>query len=101
MTNKLTKQLTQNLKVDGKKRKIHSFEINQDLSIYQSLSKKPRKMLSQKNSDINHEEKIFKCDICNKIFGKNYNLKQHIESVHGEKTIKCHICPSSFTQKET
>ena len=51
----MTKQLTQNLKVDGKKRKIHSFEINQDLSIYQSLSKKPRKMLSQKNSDINHD----------------------------------------------
>ena len=100
MTNKLTEKISQNPKVDGKKRKIDNFDINQDLSIYHSLSKKPRKELNQKTADINYEEKLFKCDKCDKNFGKNCNLKTHIKSVHGEKIFKCNICPSSFTKKK-
>ena len=83
---KLTEQVTQNLEVCGKKRKIDDFKKGvQDFSNYQNPSKKPREN--------------FKCVICSKSYKKSGNLKQHIESAHEEKSYKCDLCSSKFTEK--
>ena len=81
MNSKLTRQINQTLKVGGKNGNIENFKMEQELSIYQNPSKKPRQRLS-----INiHEKKIFKCDICSKSFKQRGHFKTHIESVHGGK----------------
>ena len=97
--NKFTEKVTQNLKVDRKKRKMDSSEIEQDLSSYQTPSKKCRQNLKKENEGFIHEEKMFICDICNKSSKTTSDLNRHIESVHGGRTFKCDICPSNFTQK--
>jgi len=45
---KSSKQVTQNLKIGGKKRKMDSFKIEQDLRIYQDPSKRARTNLKKK-----------------------------------------------------
>ena len=99
MTNKSTEQVTRNLKASGKKRKIDSFRIEQDLSIHHNPSKKPRKNLNKKRKGKVHEEKILDCDIRSKTFKTNCTLKKHIKSVHEGKTFKCYICQSALTNK--
>ena len=40
-----------------------------------------------------------KCDICNKEFNKNYNLKVHKQNVHeGQKLYGCEKCEKQFAQ---
>ena len=64
--NKSSENVAQNLKVGGKKRKMDSFEKEQDLNLFENPSKKPRKNLNKSNGSIIHEEKVFNCDICSK-----------------------------------
>ena len=102
MTNKSITKVTQHLKYGGKKGKIDSFEMEQELKNYQNPSIKSKdslKKLNKNNEDIIYQEKVFKCDICYETFKKNQNLKHHIQSVHEGKTFKCDICPSTFADQ--
>ena len=43
-------------------------------------------------------EKIFKCEMCNYITNKSYNLKRHANKVHSEFFKQC-ICGKKYTTK--
>ena len=99
MKNKLSDQDAQNLEIIKKIWKNDYFEIQQDLSMCQNSSIKPRQNLNKMIKFNNHEGKKFNCDICSKSFMSNGNFKKHFESAHRGKTFKCDICPSSFREK--
>ena len=42
----------------------------------------------------------FKCDICNKAFGRNDGLLRHIKEIH-ENPKKCEFCGKYFGRQET
>ncbi|XP_045204445.2 zinc finger protein 729-like [Mercenaria mercenaria] len=48
----------------------------------------------------NHSQK-FICDICQKQFGYNWDLKRHREQVHAEASYICHICSKAYKVKKS
>lgn len=44
-------------------------------------------------------EKPYKCDICGKAFGLEYNMKIHRRIHSGDKPHKCQICGKQFAQR--
>ena len=44
-------------------------------------------------------EKPYKCDICEKGFGLEYNMKIHRRIHSGDRPYKCEVCNKSFAQK--
>ncbi|GBM21452.1 hypothetical protein AVEN_161062-1 [Araneus ventricosus] len=44
-------------------------------------------------------EKLFTCEICQKSFGRNDHLKQHMKNHSKENDFKCDICDRSFQRK--
>ena len=44
-------------------------------------------------------EKPYKCDICHRTFGLEYNMKIHRRVHSGDKPYKCTVCGKSFAQK--
>ncbi|XP_069740508.1 zinc finger protein 341 isoform X2 [Narcine bancroftii] len=40
-----------------------------------------------------------KCNYCDKMFAKNFDLRQHIRSHTGEKPFQCIVCGRAFAQK--
>jgi uncharacterized Zn-finger protein len=49
----------------------------------------------------NTGEKSYKCDECNRLFGRKDHLKRHYLVHTGEKPYKCHICNKLFSQNGT
>ena len=50
-------------------------------------------MLFEMESSLNLIGNNFKCEICEKTFQNNRNIKRHITSAHGEgKTFPCNVC---------
>jgi KRAB domain-containing zinc finger protein len=45
-------------------------------------------------------EKKWKCNECEKVFGSEGNLKEHVHQVHLKKPgeYMCHLCPKSYTR---
>lgn len=48
----------------------------------------------------NHSQKLI-CEICNKQFGYNWDLKRHREQVHAEASFFCHICSKAYKVKKS
>lgn len=48
----------------------------------------------------NHDEKRFKCDVCNKLFTRKYHLKIHHRVHTGEKPFSCGVCNKHFSRNE-
>ena len=47
------------------------------------------------------KSRIHKCDSCEKEFATTYNLRRHIDSVHGgQKDHKCDFCTKAFTRMD-
>lgn len=48
----------------------------------------------------NHSQKLV-CDICDKQFGYNWDLKRHREQVHADASFFCHICSKAYKVKKS
>jgi KRAB domain-containing zinc finger protein len=67
------------------------------ITITNVKSKKVRRKKHTKNTG----EKLYKCDECNRLFGRKDHLKRHYLVHTGEKPYKCDICNKLFSQNGT
>ena len=48
----------------------------------------------------NKYDKNYKCSLCNKTYGQNKDLKNHVEGVHLKtRSFQCEVCEETFNFK--
>jgi uncharacterized Zn-finger protein len=55
----------------------------------------------QRHIRIHPSEKIYKCDVCGKVFSRKDSLQSHIRRHSGEKPYKCNDCGEAFSRKDS
>jgi len=43
---------------------------------------------------------MYKCNRCNEVFTKSYNLNRHNKSIHGDLTFTCELCNRTYNRKD-
>lgn len=69
---------------------VESSEVPEEIEKLPSIRKKYRKL---------HAPTTFTCDLCNKVFKRNFSLKIHKRIHFDEKPFKCELCSMDFNQK--
>lgn len=70
------------------------------LFIHQTTYKRHIRSHEIATGEITKREKKWKCNKCEKAFGSEGNLREHVQQVHLKKPgeFMCHLCPKSFTR---